>query len=146
MGSHYTIWVNPSANPKVLKPGVYCATGSSGKIKIGDSNVVGTGVTLVASNYIELSGSNINLTPPTTGFTAGVLMVSWGNSADAIKHNGSNIQWSGLVFAPNGRADIGGSSGLTILGSIIANTVSLGGSNIKLTGTVGDKNVSQLVE
>jgi subtilisin family serine protease len=105
-----------------LAPGVYCATGT---IKVSGSRVSGD-VTFVAPR-VELSGSNLNLTPNRLG------VVAWATgSGDAVKVSGSRTTFSGIVYAPNGQVELSG-SGLT-LGSIISSTMKLSGSGSTAQG------------
>jgi subtilisin family serine protease len=105
-----------------LAPGVYCATGT---IKLSDSKVSGD-VTFVAER-IELSGSNLNLTPNRLG------VLAWATgTGDAVKVSGSNSTFGGIVYAPNGKAAFSGSD-LT-LGSIVAQTIKLSGSGSTAQG------------
>jgi hypothetical protein len=105
-----------------LAPGVYCATGT---ITLSASKVSGD-VTFVA-NRVELSGSNLNLTPNRLG----VLIWATG-TGDAVKVSGSNSTFGGIVYAPNGKAELSGSN-LT-LGSIVASTIKLSGSGSTAQG------------
>ncbi len=105
-----------------LAPGVYCATGT---ITVSGSGVSGD-VTLVA-NRIEISGSNVNLTPNRLG------VVAWATgSGDAVKVSGSRASLGGIVYAPNGRTELSGAN-LT-LGSIVASTIKLSGSGSTAQG------------
>jgi len=105
-----------------LAPGVYCATGT---IKLSASKVSGN-VTFVADR-VELSGSNLNLTPNRLG------VLAWATgTGDAVKVSGSNSTFAGIVYAPNGKAEFSGSN-LT-LGSIVASTIKLSGSGSTAQG------------
>ncbi len=46
-----------------------------------------------------------------------------------IKLSGSNTQWYGMIYAPNGEVSIPGSTANALTGAIIADTVSITGSN-----------------
>lgn len=137
-----------------LKPGLYCAFGSGAKLTLSASDVTGTGVTFYSEGSISVSGSNIMLSPPTSGPRAKLLMAAWGGGgcdqsslpSKAIEISGTNITWNGILFAPNGQANISGSDGLTIHGSVVACSASLSGSNQQLYGVVGGDMASQLVE
>jgi subtilisin family serine protease len=105
-----------------LAPGVYCATGT---IKLSASKVSGD-VTLVA-NRIEISGSDVDLTPNRLG------VLAWATgTGDAVKVSGSKSTFGGIVYAPNGKAEFSGSD-LT-LGSIVASTIKLSGSGSTAQG------------
>jgi hypothetical protein len=53
-------------------------------------------------------------------------------NVNAIKFSGSGITWSGLMFAPNGEVQMSSSSNVAVLGSIIAYTVDISGSNFSI--------------
>ena len=83
-------------------------------------------VTLVADR-IEISGSNVNLTPNRLG------VVAWATgSGDAVTVSGSRASLGGIVYAPNGRTELSGAN-LT-LGSIVASTIKLSGSGSTAQG------------
>lgn len=132
-------WVNGRKSSKQLQPGVYCATGSSGGIKLSDSDIRGN-VTFVATQTIDISGSNFDLTP----YANGVLFYSQGTSDVALKVAGSGGRWQGIMYAPNGQVEISGSGNMTISGGIVAQTVKLGGSSFNITGTAGQVTTASL--
>ncbi len=49
--------------------------------------------------------------------------------------SGSGGNWEGYIFAPNGRAKIQGSSNLSISGSIVADRVTVSGSDFSLNAS-----------
>jgi subtilisin family serine protease len=105
-----------------LAPGVYCATGT---IKLSASKVSGD-VTLVA-NRVEISGSDVNLTPNRLG------VVAWASgTGDAIKVSGSKSTFAGIAYAPNGKAEFSGSN--STLGSVVASTIKLSGNDSTAQG------------
>jgi Flp pilus assembly protein TadG len=132
-------WVGGSKSSKTLKAGTYCSgTGSSDGIKLSDSSIViedivsgPGGVTMVAQAYIEISGSNFQLHP----HEHGVLFVSYGTSDVAIKVSGSGGSWEGAIYAPNGTAEVSGSSSLAVAGGIAAKRVKLNGSGFTIDGS-----------
>lgn len=115
-----------------LKPGLYCATGSSAEIILGDSNVIGNGVTLVSNGKIEISGANFNLSYFHSSKT---LMFANGQGSavgdPVIKIAGSDGSWNGLIIAPRGQVEFSGQNTSTQGGgSVIADRVKLAGSNL----------------
>jgi Flp pilus assembly protein TadG len=117
---------------KTLKPGVYCATGSSALIKLDEGYVTGN-VTLVSDNKVEISGSNFNLT---AYHSTKVLIWANGTGADAVKIAGSDGTWNGIIMAPRGVVEFSGSSNSTVGGgSVLADRVKLAGSNLKIDVT-----------
>jgi hypothetical protein len=137
-------WVGGNASLKLLKPGVYCATGPGGIIKLGYSGITGSNVTFVATEQVEISGSNFVLTP----HTKGVLIYSQGTSDTAVKISASGGAWAGMIYAPRGTAEVSGSENMTLAGSIVADRVKLNGSNFTITAgtTSSGVNTLQLVE
>ncbi|HSH79916.1 MAG TPA: TadE/TadG family type IV pilus assembly protein [Herpetosiphonaceae bacterium] len=141
-----------------LEPGVYCALNGDGnpaKLNLSGSNLIAHNVTFYSDDLISVSGSAVSLTPRTSGFTNGVLMAAWGGGGCAqtgmpnksIEITGSGVQWNGILFAPEGQANVSGSDGVTILGSVVGCVVQMSGSDMNLTGVVGGGDfISQLVE
>jgi hypothetical protein len=123
-------WVGGSKSSKALRPGVYCATGANGILKLSDSDITGN-VTFVAGYQVELSGSNFNL----TAYRNSVLAFALGNFDNALKLNGSGGSWQGLLYAPNGWAELSGGSNLSISGGIVAERVKLSGSSMTINAT-----------
>ena len=109
-----------------------CATGW---LILGESDVSGT-VTLVAGEFLDVAGSNFDL----TGYWNDVLFYSAGSSDEALSVQGSGGSWTGFIHAPNGLAKVSGSSNLTINGSIIADRIQLSGSDVTIdsSGLGGD--------
>jgi Flp pilus assembly protein TadG len=108
---------------KLLKSGVYCATGSSAEIILDESNVTGT-VTLVSEGTITISGQFYNL----TAFHPSKVVL-WANSPNlAIKLSGSNGTFTGIVYAKRGQVEVSGSGiSTTGGGSILADRVKIAG-------------------
>jgi hypothetical protein len=54
-------------------------------------------------------------------------------STNAIQFSGSNLTWTGLIFAPNGEVQMSSSSSdATVNGSVIAYSVDISGSNFEI--------------
>lgn len=107
-------------------------------MKLGDQDIVisdveGSGVTFAAQEQIEISGSNFTLTPHQDD----MLFVSYGATDVALKISGSDGDWAGYLYAPNGTADVSGSSGLAITGASVAKRVKLSGSSMSIDGGGG---------
>ncbi|HUG49044.1 MAG TPA: pilus assembly protein TadG-related protein [Candidatus Limnocylindria bacterium] len=124
---------------KNIRDGVYCATGSSAEILLDEQGVSGN-VTLVADRGTEdcssgTSGGKITISGSDFSLTAydpsKVLMYSNGVETPTIVISGSNGTWNGLIIARCGQAEISGQSvGTSGGGSILANTVKIGGSDV----------------
>jgi Flp pilus assembly protein TadG len=143
LSSNGSWWVGGTKVSKTLRPGIYCSgTGSSDGIKLSDSDIrvltdIATGadgVTFVASYSIEVSGSNFQLKP----FKDNILFASYGTSDVAVKVAGSGGTWEGIIYAPNGTAEISGSSNLALQGGIIAKRVKLNGSGFSIDGSASE--------
>ena len=134
-------WVGGTKASKTLRPGTYCSRGTSGSIKLGDSDIViedvvagNGGVTFVAHVQVEISGSNFELHP----HEHGVLFAAYGNSDTALKLSGSGGDWQGSMYSPNGTAEVSGSSNLNIAGSIVGERVKINGSQFNINGAGGE--------
>jgi Flp pilus assembly protein TadG len=92
------------------------------------ASISGTGVTLyMASGGINSnSTATINLTAPSSGSTAGMLI--WeadGNSATVNLNAGTNSSLGGAIYLPSGQLTLNGDSTVTSYGMIYANSVML---------------------
>ena len=130
LDSDGSVWQNSST----LKTGVYCtrASGDKAEIVLPRSDVSGE-VTFVAGYAIDISGQNLDL----TAHLDDILFFSNGNDDKAITWQGSDGDYTGLIYAPRGTAETSGSSGSTLTGGIVADRVKWGGSDITLIGTIG---------
>jgi hypothetical protein len=109
-----------------LAPGVYCQTSTSGTLKLGST--ASGNVTFISRGKIDISASSSVLTP----HTKNVLMYAGGSGDSVIKVAGSNMNWAGYVYAPNGQIEYSGSTNNTLSGSIIGNRVKLNGSSLTI--------------
>ena len=107
--------------------GVYCSTK---KLSLSGSDVSGQ-VTFVSHDEVKVSGSNFDL----TAYWSDVLFYSAGSVDPALNVSGSGGSWTGFIHAPNGLAEVQGSSNLTINGSIIADRIRLSGSDMTIDST-----------
>ena len=128
MTSNPAYWQDP-VEQTTLNPGVYC--NETGKIVLAKSDVEGT-VTLVG-HEVNLAGGVFNLTP----YWNDILIFATSDGPSAIDASGSGGSWTGIMYAPNGEAKIAGSGGLSIVSSIIADTVILSGSDFSLQAIIG---------
>jgi hypothetical protein len=115
----------------VIKPGVYYSTRG---FDLGSMAGAIGNVTLVSPRQIKLSPSDVQLTP----FADGLLFFSDYSEPDkcddwAIDLSGSDNDWEGVIYAPKGLVKYAGSTGSTLSGSIIADTLELSGSGWTLT-------------
>jgi hypothetical protein len=109
---------------KPIAPGIYYTPGD---IVIGDSSLTAE-VTLVAGGEIDISGSNVNLSP----YHGDLLAFSNSNAGcdnTGIKMGGSTNKWVGTVYAPNAMIEYSGSVNSSVTGSLIGLHVRLNGSS-----------------
>jgi hypothetical protein len=124
----YGLNFNGSGYTVTLNPGVYYFDGG---INVGGVTLNGSGVTIyMANGQLNMnSASTINLTAPTSGATAG--LVIWQpstNTSDMNLDSASNSSWGGAVYVPNGQLTLnGGSSGISY-GMIEAKSVMVNSS------------------
>lgn len=141
----------------VLQDGIYVSTNNSDDaIEISDGNIHGDGggtdfanVTFVANpGRIKFSGSSNKFNPyignedaaASTEFLKGlhgITAATWGQGANqctspALSTSGSNSQFGGFFYAPNGMVELNGSSEI-ITGCIISYTAKLNGSSSTIT-------------
>jgi hypothetical protein len=100
---------------------------------VGDVTISGnapalTGVTIVATGRIQVSGAS-NISPARPDLPA---LFAGGGSCwtSGINLSGSKIEWSGVIAAPNGVVQVNGSK--VVGGRIIAGSLQLSGSDITL--------------
>ncbi len=96
-----------------LQPGIYYMKGGDFSISNG-VNLSGTGVTIYLDNGSKFNvqgGSNVSLTPPTTGQWAGLSLYQDRNSAAPINlGNGSNVNLAGTIYAASAALNLTGGS------------------------------------
>lgn len=119
------VWLD--ANKTQLESGIYC---SEGKLQLSGQGVSGD-VTLVARGEVSVSGSDFDLRPHPAGH--GVLIFSENGTDSAVDISGSGGGWRGLIYADAGRVKMQGSDNLSLTGSIVADRVSVSGSNFSIS-------------
>jgi len=93
-------------------------------------------VTIVAAGTINVSGSNHNL----VAYHENLLLFSGRDyttpsdicSLPVVNMGGTNQQWTGLVYAPFGLAQMSGSDGASLHGAIVANSIDLVSSDLEI--------------
>src|ERR1051326_6322251 len=123
-----------------LNPGIYYL--DQGNLSIeGNGAIVGTGVTLVFTsstgrNYANASiasNASVNLTAPTTGLTAGIVLFGDRNMPEGTTFKltgGSTQSFGGAIYLPKAALTYsGGSGGSTACTQIIADTVTFTGNS-----------------
>jgi Flp pilus assembly protein TadG len=123
-----------------LNPGIYYLDGGNLSVE-GNGTIKGTGVTLVftsstGKNYATASiasNATVNLTAPTTGSTAGIVLFGDRNmpQGTVFKLTGGGTQtFGGAIYLPKAALTYsGGSSGSTSCTQIIADTVTFTGNS-----------------
>lgn len=130
--------LNAGANV-TLSPGIYYIDRGSLTVN-GGATLSGTGVTLVftsstGSNYATASingGATLNLTAPTTGPTAGIVIYGDRNmpTNSTFKFNGGASQiFGGAIYLPDAAVNYsGGASGSTNCTQLIGDTINFSGN------------------
>lgn len=124
-------------------PGLYYATG------IIDVDLSGQGtaiapleITLVSEDKVKISGSNMFLKPYMDNLLAFSALDFIPSeyvkrcTEPGVQMSGGTNTWSGFIYAPTSQADLNGSSGSTLNGSIIAWSVKVSGSSVSNTADV----------
>ncbi len=135
------VWVNGDPGTNQLIPGVYCSTKD---IQLSGQDITGN-VSLVAGDELKISGSDFNL----TAYWNDVLLYSSSDHNNAIDMSGSGGSWTGFIHAPYGRVKIQGSDNLSVSGSIVADRVTVSGSDFSITAleeSSGGPEFARLVE
>ena len=94
-----------------FNPGLYVINGPT---NLNGATLIGSGVTfyITSSGSFNFNGTNINLSPPTTGPTAGVLIYEVpGNSANPNFNGATSSNVSGLLYFPSVNVNFNGSLG-----------------------------------
>jgi hypothetical protein len=109
-----------------LSPGIHYVAGD---VNISGPSPVLTGVTIVATGRITISGST-TMSPAVVGLPT---LLAGGGSCwvTAIQLSGSNVRWTGTIAAPGGGIQI--SSSEVHGGRLVGGSVQLSGSNINLS-------------
>ncbi len=146
-----------------IKPGMYSAISASGNASLtlcsglyiiegggfsisGNASVSGSGVTIVSagSKYpssggtygsITLSGNgSYNLSPPTTGTYAGIVIFQSRDNTKALTISGNASGMSGTIYAP--AAQLAESGNAQLNASIDVDTLSISGNGVSNTVTL----------
>ena len=115
-----------SDHTTITTNGLYFVNDTATHLSV-DSSV--THLTIVANGEIQFSGG-INLSP----FYSGLLLFSnaASGSGTSVKISGSNLNWQGLIYAPNGSVDMSASANGTIGGQIYAACVDMSGAEMNI--------------
>ena len=92
-------------------------------------------MTLVAEDELTISGSNMELEPYVDNLLVyGARVYSGIDQCDkfVVSMGGSNQEWTGIIYGPNGLVEMNGSSNTTLTGSLLGYSVRLNGSNLTI--------------
>ena len=109
------VWIDPDDH-KLLKPGIYYATGT---LKIDKKDVQGQLVTLIA-NDIELKDKNARLTPHPDAHGVVIFATGADSKGRAVDIKKEGLVLNGIIYAPNGEVKIDGKE-FFLDGSIFSN-------------------------
>lgn len=126
----------------VITEGLYFATGGIDlKNVVGKDDAVST-ITLVSPGPIQFSGSGVDIRPYYmdllifSNYDVDALPGKDKCNVNAIKISTSDVEWWGIIYAPEGGVEMSASDNTTLHGSIIADTFNLSGSNIYIVSTL----------
>jgi Flp pilus assembly protein TadG len=146
----YTGGIALSGANATLMPGIYYLKGGDFAMS-GSASVTGTGVMLYNDNgggKMALSASGtINLTPPTSGTYAGIVIYQNRSSTQRIDLSGSSgSSVTGTIYAAGGMLNLSGSSGSSQVGSqlICYDLVLSGSATLKVVSGNGGGNARVL--
>jgi hypothetical protein len=114
-----------------LQSGIYCITSGNFRLNAGDV-LEGDGVVIRVDNGDVRwnGGATVNLSAPTTGPFAGLLLyLPEGNDNEVVINGNSSSTFTGTILAPSASVAIDGTGGVTGLNSqVIGYTVNLTGN------------------
>lgn len=132
--------INGSKN---LQPGVHCVNGN---FRINANDVLtGSNVTIVVYGDVQWNGGTVNLSAPTTGPTAGLLLYLPITNTNPITFNG-NASWSlrGTILAPASAITVNGTEdGFSMRSQLIGYTVKLSGGGNTVIEYNDSENIDQ---
>lgn len=121
----------PPSGVTQLQSGIYCITSGNFRLNAGDE-LNGSGVVIRVDNGDVRwnGGATVNLSAPTTGPFAGLLLyLPEGNNNEVQINGNSSSTFTGTILAPSSPVAIDGTGGVTGLNSqVIGYTVNLTGS------------------
>lgn len=98
----------------VMQPGLYCITGD---FEATGGSVTGNGVTIfITTGQFKITGGDIQLSAPTTNTSPAVrglmLYLAKGNTSQVEMVGNGGSSYTGTVYVPDGKLDVGGSAGV----------------------------------
>jgi Flp pilus assembly protein TadG len=131
-------------NTVVFSPGTYIIDGPGGLSIPGNATITGNPVTFyfTGSATINMTGNpSINLTAPSTGTYAGILM--WQDKLDTNTTGpslggNSGAQFNGILYFPSDQVTFFGTNNSLSVGVVVADSLSLSGTpNVTFNGAPG---------
>jgi Flp pilus assembly protein TadG len=140
---------NDSVN---LNAGIYVINNGELHFESGANNASNTGgdgvffyLVGTASLVID-NGANVNLTAPSSGTYAGILVFQDSADTSAMSiQGGSNVSFNGAIYAPAANVTLGNGSGTSIDADLVANTLTMNGGgtlNATAASNFGSLNIS----
>jgi hypothetical protein len=147
-GRYSEIEINNSKDDLTMQPGLYCV----GSFKATGGKLTGSGVTIyVTSGDFDTSGNaeivlsspparNCSYCPPAIPGT--LIYLAKGNTGNVTLLGNENSDYLGVVYAPNGQIDAGGTSALisAIHAQLVGDTVKVHGNTDIVINFDGDMN------
>jgi Flp pilus assembly protein TadG len=117
-----------------LNAGIYVINNGELHFESGSNNASNTGgsgvffyLTGTASLMID-NGANVNLTAPTSGTYAGILVFQAAADTSTMSiQGGSNVSFNGAIYAPSSNVTLGNGSGTALGADLVANTLTMNG-------------------
>jgi hypothetical protein len=153
-----TLTINPGLYPSIslsgngkltMRPGIYVITGGGFSVS-GNGTVSGSGVLIYNAGSafpsgggtfgaISFSGNTtINLSPPTSGTYAGVLIFQARDNTRALALSGNATSSSGIVYASNAALVLSGNANLPHLAAVVSALSISGGAFQLADGSTSD--------
>jgi hypothetical protein len=131
-------------NSVVFSPGTYVIDGAGGLTIPGNATISGSGVTFyfTGSATIGMTGTpTINLTAPSTGTYAGILMYqdpTDTNTTGPSLGGNSGSQYTGILYFPKDQLTFYGNNNSLSVGVVVADSLALSGHpNVTFNGSAG---------
>jgi Flp pilus assembly protein TadG len=125
-----SVWVGDDPASGQLRPGVYCATGSSAYLRLVADDVSGN-VTLVSTGRVTVIGERLSL----TAFRHDVLAFADVDTSNALRVVATGGTMTGNLLAPHGTANVTGREYFTLSGSILGHTAYIAGWRWSIVAT-----------
>jgi hypothetical protein len=120
-------WITCSSGTCTIEEGLYY---TPKKIDLQANYLIGT-VTLVSGDTVTLAGNDHDLWPYMDGLLIFSNKGDPGCNTEAVRLNGNNHDWGGIIYAPNGMIRLDGNmSGSVISGCLVGYTARLDANEV----------------